>query len=149
MRANTKGRDERALVARRWTLPRRHTSSFQEIRIDRQGPDALAGRREDGVADGGRDRRDAWFADPGGRRAAFDDVDVRLRRDVGARDQVVGEVALLDPALLGGHAAVERVADGHDRRALELRAHTVGVDDQSAIEGKVDPRDRDLSVIAD
>jgi hypothetical protein len=45
--------------------------------------------------------------------------------------------------------AVERIADGHDHGTLHLRAHAIGVDDRAAIDRQVEPRYRDLAVIAD
>jgi hypothetical protein len=41
-------------------------------------------------------------------------MDVGVWRDVGARHEIIGEIALLDPPLLRRDLAVERVADTHD-----------------------------------
>src|SRR5689334_3851284 len=75
-------------------------------------------------------------------------MDMRLRRDVGARDQVVAEVALPDAPLLDGDVAAKRVAQPPDPRAPELRAHTVGIDHEAAIERNVHARNGDLAVVA-
>ena len=72
-----------------------------------------------------------------------------LRRDVDARDQVIGIIALLDAAVFHGYVAVQRIADAHDRGTLQLRAHPIGVDDRAAIDRHIEPRYRDLAVIAD
>ena len=76
-------------------------------------------------------------------------ADVRLRRDVGAGDQIVGKVALLDLAPLDADVAVEGVAETHDDGAFHLRAHPVGIDDEAAVHGHVDARDADLALIVD
>src|SRR6516162_438986 len=79
----------------------------------------------------------------------FDQIDVGLGYDVDARNEIVSVVALLDPPVFYGDAAVERIADAHDRRALQLCAHAIRIDDRAAIDRHVEPRDRDLPVIAD
>src|SRR5262249_38518380 len=105
--------------------------------------------REDRVADRRRGRRHARLAYAARRRVALDEVDMGLRRDVGARNLVVAEIALLDTSPLEADAAVEGVADRHDNGALELGAHAVRIDDQTAIDGDIDPGYRDRPVVAD
>src|SRR6516165_1792271 len=79
----------------------------------------------------------------------FDEIDVGLGYDVDARNEIVSVVALLDPPLLHGDVSIKRIADAHDRRALQLRAHAIRIDDRAAIDRHVEPRYRDLPVIAD
>src|SRR5882672_1089691 len=93
---------------------------FELRGVDRQSTDTLAGRSIDRVADCRRDRRHTWLADPGRRRVAVDEINIRLRRNVDPCDCVIVEIALFDLPLLRADVAVKRVADGHDRGAFEL-----------------------------
>src|SRR5712671_6400720 len=123
--------------------------NLQLLRIDRQCPDPFAGCGVDRIADGGRGRRHAWFADAARQMRVVDEMDVSLWRDVDARDEVIGVVALLDAPVFHSDLAIERIADAHDRGALQLRAHAIGVDDRAAVDRHVEPWYRHLAVIAD
>src|SRR6516225_4370257 len=79
----------------------------------------------------------------------FSEIDVGLRRDVDARDEVIGVVALLHAPIFHCDLAVERIADAHDRGALQLRAHAIGVDDEPTVDRHIEPWYRDLAIIAD
>ena len=94
-----------------------------------------------------------WAARPVRRRRpqvrVFGEIEVGLRRDVDARNQIIGVVALLDTPVFHRDVAVERIADAHDCGALQLRAHAIGIDDRAAIDRHIEPWYRDLAVIAD
>jgi len=122
---------------------------FQLLRIDRQRSDPFAGCWVDSVADRRRRRRHTRFADLARQMSVLDKIDVGLRRDVDARDEVIGVVALLDAPAFHCDLAIERIADAHDRGARQLRAHAVGVNDRAAIDRHIEPWYRDLAIIAD
>src|SRR5437763_4858197 len=124
-------------------------SGFQQLRIDWQRPDAFAGCGVDCVADRRRGWRHAGFADPARGMVVFDKVDVGLRRDIDARDEIIGVIALLDAPVLDRDLAVERIADAHDRGTFQLCAHAIRVDDRAAIDRHIEQRYRNLTVIAD
>src|SRR5215469_11297260 len=126
-----------------------YTLNLQQLRIDRQCPDAFAGCGVDRVADRRCGRRHARFADTARQLRVFDQVDIGLRRNVDARHKVIGIVALLYASVVHRDLAVERIADTHDRSALQLRAHAIGIDDRAAIDRHIEPWYRDLTVIAD
>src|SRR6266852_651673 len=79
----------------------------------------------------------------------FGKIDMGLRRDIDAWDEIVCEIALLDASFLHRNVTVERIADAHDRSTLQLRAHAIGIDDRAAIDRHVEPWYHDLAVIAD
>src|SRR2546422_5206940 len=121
-----------------------------ELIADRQAPDPLSSRGEDGVAQRRRDRRHAGLAHAAERRveAGSDEMHPDVaRRDVDACDLVVVEIALLDPAGLEADLGDERVARAHHTRAFDLRADPVWIDLRPAVECHVDARDRDLALL--
>src|SRR5205823_5324928 len=124
-------------------------SGFQQLRIDWQRPDAFAGCGVDRVADRGGCRRHARFADTARQMRVLDEIDVRLGRDIDARDEIIGVVALLDTAVFYGDLAVERIADAHDGSTFQLRPHPIGIDDRAAIDRHIESWYCDLAVIAD
>src|SRR5689334_15218511 len=83
--------------------------SDRDLVADRQRPDALARRREDRVAQGRREGRDAGLADACRRHFNAVRHDVRAglgRRFVDPDHLIVVEVGLLDAAVLEGDLAV-------------------------------------------
>src|SRR5260370_39945223 len=96
-----------------------------ELIADRQAADALAGRREDRVAQRRRDRRHAGLAHAAERHVELrgDEMHADVaRRGVHARDLVVVAVALLDPPGLEADLGKKPLARAHHALALELRA---------------------------
>src|SRR5215211_7243874 len=75
--------------------------------LQRQGADALARRREDGVEDGGRGDRDRRLADPAPEPAGGDQHRLDLRHLVDAHDVVGVKVLLDDAAVLDRALAVQ------------------------------------------
>src|SRR5205823_11743139 len=98
----------------------RPSSLQRDLIADRQAANALAGRREDRVAQGRRERRHArltdaarWDVDP-----VLDDVHPGLGRGlVDAHELEVVEVALLHSAVLERDLAVARERQSHHGRA--------------------------------
>src|SRR5271166_5193005 len=114
----------------------------QELRLrreligDRQAADALAGRREDRIAQGRREGWQSRLADAARRHvdAVGDDPDMRDRRRlVDAQDLEAVEVVLLDAAVLEADLAVFREAQSHHRRTFDLRVDALGVGGETAI----------------
>src|ERR1700704_4662978 len=132
----------RTLLRRTSRIPSR-LDCLRVSRVDRQRADALSSRGIDRVADRRRDRRYPGLAHAPGRGVALDNVDVGRGRDVGGRDQVIAEIALLDLPRLYRDVTVERVADAHDGGSLELGAYPIRIDDKTAIDRHVDAGDGD------
>src|SRR5207245_4070917 len=127
-------------------------SGFHELVADRQAPDALAGRREDRVAQRGRDRRDARFTHATERRVEVsgDQVDPDLAGCLRhPRDLVRVVVVLYHASGLEADLFLGGEAHAHDAGALELRADAIGVDLRAAIDGDVHSRDRQLPLVVE
>ena len=130
--------------------PSEYDSGLFQLRGDGELSDALAGCREDRVADRRRDWRHARLPDAGWRSGARDEVHVRHpRRLRHPRHLVAVEVRLLNLAVRRCHLAHQRQARAEHRGAFELRDDAIRVDDRPGIDCQIDPRDRHLARFAD
>src|SRR6266849_1768727 len=121
--------------------------SGTQLVLHRQPADALAGRGEDRIRDGGHDGRRARFADPPRGLRARDQMDVDRRRLVDPQHTVVVEVVLFHAAVLECDLAPQRRADPEDDPALDLRLDGVRVHDRPAVDRRhhaLDPHDAGL-----
>src|SRR5207244_2925829 len=102
-------------------------------------PDPPARRRKDGVRHRGHDRRRAGLADAARRLGALDQMNLDCGRIAHAQHPVVGEVVLLDPAVLDRDLAPQGARDPEDDAALHLGPHDVRVHHGAAVHGPHHP----------
>src|SRR5882672_6322485 len=106
----------------------RRTETFElvlgfKLLADRQRPNTLPGRCEDGVDQGWSEGRHARFPDAARWRIGIGGYDVHVghqRRLVEPDHREVVEIALLHLAVLEGDLAIFGEAQPHDRGALDL-----------------------------
>src|SRR5579871_4240576 len=112
---------------------------LRKLPFDWQIANALAGRRENCVADGRSDRRNAWFTNAGRRMLAADDLHGRLNgRFVDSSNRIAIEIALHDAAVVSRDFAGQRNTRAEYRRAFELRLDTIRMHDHAGIGDGVD-----------
>lgn len=125
-------------------------AGLRELIGNRQAADARAGRREDRIGQRGRDGRQARLAHAAERCREIvgrDEMHADFtRRLVHSQHLEPVEVALLRMAVLERDLAVQRDAEPHHHRPLELRAYALRIDLRPAVDRDVDPRHRDLAV---
>src|SRR5882762_2715548 len=105
--------------------------------FDWQTPDTLAGRRTNGIAQRGRDRRNTGFADAAERYAPIGGRN-QMNSDIGRglvhpRDAVLMKIILLHTPMLESNLAVHGEAQPHDHGTFELRADALGIDLRPAV----------------
>src|SRR5712671_6128685 len=123
-----------------------------KLLADRQRPNALPGRCEDGVDQGRSEGRHARLPCAAWRRIGIgrDDVHVGYQGClVHPNHREVVVVALLHLAVLEGDLAVFGEAQAHDRRALDLRLDPFGIDEHAAVDGSVDLVNGQFAFFAD
>ncbi len=118
--------------------------------LQRQRADAFSRHGEDGVGDGGRDRRRAGLAEAAPFVAARqDEMGLDHRRVGHAGDRVGVEIALLDPALLDRDLAEQRRRQAVEHRAFDLHRGGERIDEMAAVDAGDDALDLDLAALAD
>ena len=123
-----------------------------KLLADRQRPNALPGRCEDGVDQGWSEGRHARLPCAAWRRIGIGRDDVHIGHQgclVHPDHREVVVVALLHLAVLEGDLAVFGEAQAHDRRALDLRLDPFGIDEHAAVDGSVDLVNGQFAFFAD
>lgn len=109
-----------------------------------QAANSFSGGRENCIGDGGRDGRDAGFADAAGALVVFDDMDFDDRRSVvHAQDFVIVEIVLVDAAVRDRDFAFESLREAKVDSALHLSFDAEWIDAEAAIDGADDAVDMD------
>src|SRR5215813_13542754 len=103
-------------------------------RPDGQVAQPNPGRRENGIADGGRDDRRAWLAEADWSLDAVDEFDVELRHVADAQRRIAVEVRVLDLALDELGSLMERHAEAPQRTAFDLRERAVRMNERARVD---------------
>src|SRR5260370_38408366 len=106
----------------------------QIFRADGKAPDAFPGRRENGVAHGRGNDRQAGLADSSGLFLAHHHVDFRFRSFVDARHLLIVEIRLLDAPIFDVDGVVQSGGKTVDAGAHELSTDAVRIDGTAAID---------------
>src|SRR6516164_2552854 len=98
-----------------------------------QPPNRFPGDREDGVADGWRNRRSAGFAAAAGRLITWHDVNFDCGHFIYAQHFVIIEIALFDAAFGNCNLSFQRCRESVDNPAFHLGRDGVGIDMAAAV----------------
>src|SRR5229473_5134576 len=100
---------------------------------EREGADAFARDSKNGVADGGKNRREGGFAEAGGRIVGLQEMDFDFGRHLVHADRgIFVEVALDGAAAVDGDFVGHDVAQAFDDGAANLIFGAAGIDDLAA-----------------
>ena len=105
---------------------------FQKLRIDRRARIRSPLAEKLGLQMAATVGLHPRFSDAARQMNTVEEMDVRFHRDIDPRDLAIAIVALPHSSLFSGGAA-KGVADTHVRGTFALGAHSVRVDDRTAI----------------
>src|SRR3954451_18821544 len=121
----------------------------QIVVFKRQGADALAGRRENGVAQGRSERRHRRFAGAAPETLAWHDDGLHARHVGQAKHRIVVEVRLFDLPVLDGDLAVKRRGEAKHDGAFGLHFDAQRIDHMAGVDRRYHPVYAHLAILVD
>src|SRR5580658_7044756 len=121
-------------------------SPGKQTPIDRQLPQADAGRCKERVGERRCCRDRARFADPAGCLLAADQMHLDGRGLVNAHDSIIIEITLLNATLVDCDLAIQSCAESEDEAALYLCRNRIGIDGDPTVHGADHASHLDLAI---